>query len=54
MTTGSPIQVPSLRLTRILDEAGVTQVDSLKIDVEGFEDRVLIGFFRDAKANVIP
>src|SRR5699024_7634184 len=42
------IKVPSLRLTRILDEAGVTQIDSLKIDVEGFEDRVLIGFFRDA------
>ena len=40
------IKVPSLRLPRILDEAGVTKVDALKIDVEGFEDRVLIGFFR--------
>jgi FkbM family methyltransferase len=48
------IKVPSLRLTRILDEAGVTQVDSLKIDVEGFEDRVLIGFFRDAPQTLWP
>ena len=36
------IKVPSLRLQRILDEAGVGQVDALKIDIEGFEDRVLI------------
>jgi FkbM family methyltransferase len=48
------IKVPSLRLTRILEEAGVTQVDSLKIDVEGFEDRVLIGFFRDAQQALWP
>lgn len=48
------IKVPSLRLTRILEEAGVRQVDSLKIDVEGFEDRVLIGFFRDAPQLLWP
>lgn len=48
------IRVPSLRLTRILDEAGVTQVDSLKIDVEGFEDRVLVGFFREAPQSTWP
>jgi len=48
------IRVPALRLTRILDEAGVNQVDSLKIDIEGFEDRVLIGFFRDAPPLLWP
>jgi len=42
------IKVPSLRLQRILEEAGVSRVDALKIDVEGFEDRVLTGFFADA------
>lgn len=47
-SAGNAIRVPSLRLLRILTEAGVSQVDSLKIDVEGYEDRVLIGFFRDA------
>lgn len=48
------IKVPSLRLTRILDEAGVTRLDSLKIDVEGFEDRVLIDFFRHAPQSLWP
>lgn len=48
------IRVPSLRLTRILDEAHVTKVDALKIDVEGFEDRVLIPFFRDAPPSLWP
>jgi FkbM family methyltransferase len=48
------IKVPSLRLIRILDEAGVTKIDALKIDVEGFEDRVLIGFFKDAPPSLWP
>ncbi len=48
------IKVPSLRLQRILDEAGVTHVDALKIDVEGFEDRVLTGFFKDAPQSLWP
>ena len=51
---GSAIRVPSLRLQRILAEAGVDHVDSLKIDVEGFEDRVLTGFFREAPRNLWP
>jgi FkbM family methyltransferase len=53
-SSGKAIKVPSLRLQRILDEAGVIHVDALKIDVEGFEDRVLTGFFRDAPASLWP
>jgi FkbM family methyltransferase len=52
--TGETIKVPSLRLQRILDEAGVAKVDALKIDIEGFEDRVLIGFFKDAPQTLWP
>jgi FkbM family methyltransferase len=48
------INVPSLRLQRILDEAGVLHVDALKIDVEGFEDRVLTGFFAHAPQSLWP
>lgn len=48
------IKVPSLRLQRILDEAGVSRVDTLKIDVEGFEDRVLTGFFTEAPQALWP
>jgi FkbM family methyltransferase len=48
------IKVPAMRLLRILRDADVDKVDSLKIDVEGYEDRVLIGFFRDAPAALWP
>jgi len=48
------IKVPSLRLRRILDEAGVSQLDTMKIDVEGFEDRVLTGFFAEAPPALWP
>ena len=48
------IAVPSLRLERILADAGTTHVDALKIDVEGYEDRVLMGFFREAPQTLWP
>ena len=51
---GNAIKVPSLRLQRILGDAGVDHVDALKIDVEGFEDRVLTGFFREAPQSLWP
>jgi FkbM family methyltransferase len=52
--TDNAIRVPSLRLERILGEAGVGHVDALKIDVEGYEDRVLTGFFRQAPQRLWP
>jgi FkbM family methyltransferase len=52
--SSSAIKVPSLRLERILAEAGISKVDALKVDVEGFEDRVLTGFFRDAPQALWP
>jgi FkbM family methyltransferase len=52
--SAAAIKVPSLRLTRILDEASLTGIDALKIDVEGFEDRVLVPFFRDAPPALWP
>jgi FkbM family methyltransferase len=48
------IRVASLRLSRILGDAGVSRVDSLKIDIEGYEDRVLIGFFAGAQPALWP
>jgi FkbM family methyltransferase len=51
---GNAIRVPSLRLQRILADAGIDRVDALKIDVEGFEDRVLTGFFREAPQSLWP
>jgi FkbM family methyltransferase len=52
--SGNAIKVPSLRLRRILDDAGVSHIDALKIDVEGYEDRVLTGFFKEAPPSLWP
>jgi FkbM family methyltransferase len=52
--SGNAIKVPSLRLQRILGDAGATHVDALKIDVEGYEDRVLTGFFQQAPSSLWP
>jgi FkbM family methyltransferase len=51
---GNAIKVPSLRLQRVLGDAGVSHVDALKIDVEGYEDRVLTGFFKEAPQALWP
>jgi FkbM family methyltransferase len=48
------IRVPAKRLLSILRDQNVEKIDSLKIDVEGYEDRVLIGFFRDATPTLWP
>ena len=48
------IKVPSLRLMRILVDAGATSVDALKIDIEGFEDRALIPFFKEVPPSLWP
>jgi hypothetical protein len=52
--SGNAIKVPSLRLQRILDDAGISHVDAVKIDVEGYEDRVLTSFFRQAPRPLWP
>ncbi|THD65143.1 MAG: FkbM family methyltransferase [Bradyrhizobium sp.] len=51
---GNAIKVRALRLQRILGEAGVSRVDALKIDVEGYEDRVMTCFFREAPPSLWP
>ena len=48
------MRVPAHRLLTILHDAGVTHVDALKIDVEGYEDRVLTPFFREAPESLWP
>ena len=35
-------------------QAGAANIDALKIDVEGFEDRVLTGFFKEAPQALWP
>jgi FkbM family methyltransferase len=52
--SASAFKVPSLTLQHILSDAGAAKVDALKIDVEGFEDRVLTGFFAQAPQALWP
>jgi FkbM family methyltransferase len=47
-------RVPAWTLLSILARAGIDRVDSLKIDIEGYEDRALSGFFRDAPQTLWP
>jgi len=47
-------KVPSFTLLHILADAGVFKVDALKIDVEGYEDRVLTGFLAQASQRLWP
>jgi FkbM family methyltransferase len=46
--------IPIRRLDSILADLGITRVDVLKIDVEGFEDVVLAPFLMAAKGDMIP
>lgn len=42
------------RLDSILADLGVTRVDSLKIDIEGFEDKALGPYLENASDDMIP
>ena len=41
-------------LLAILQEAGITRIDALKIDIEGFEDKALPPFLDAAPDNLLP
>jgi FkbM family methyltransferase len=47
-------KIAAHRLLTVLRDADVARIDALKIDVEGYEDRVLTGFFRDAPQSLWP
>ena len=51
---GSIVSVPCKTLAAALGEAGMTEIDALKIDVEGAEDLVLAPFLRDAPQHLLP
>jgi hypothetical protein len=41
-------------LADILRDQGLTRVDAIKIDVEGFEDKALAGYLRDVADADLP
>lgn len=50
----APVKVASRRLDGLLAEQGITQVDVLKMDVEGFESAVVRGAGRLLEGEVAP
>ena len=48
------IRVRTRPLLAILDELQVTRIGALKIDVEGYEDRVLVPFLQEAPRGLLP
>jgi FkbM family methyltransferase len=53
-TDGRVVTVPSKTLMASLADAGIADIDALKIDVEGAEDLVLAPFLRDAPQHLLP
>lgn len=48
------VMVPVKPLATILADAGLTSIDVMKIDIEGFEERVLTSFFSEAPRSLWP
>jgi FkbM family methyltransferase len=51
---GGTMRITSRPLLPVLADCGVTQIDILKIDVEGAEDLVLLPFLQAADAELLP
>jgi FkbM family methyltransferase len=51
---GERVEVAVRPLLDMVKEAGLTRIDALKIDIEGFEDQALIPFFRAADQSLWP
>ena len=51
---GEIIEVPVNTLLGFLKAQNVKRVDGMKIDIEGFEEAVLIPFFEKASENLLP
>jgi len=49
-----PIKVPARPLLEVLREAKVDRLDVMKVDVEGFEDEVIMPFFEAAPETLWP
>lgn len=53
-TSGSGVKVAGLPLLQLLEQAGVSKLDALKIDIEGLEVPVLESFFANAPQALWP
>lgn len=52
--SGETIKVPVKTLLNLLAEQNVNRLDGMKIDIEGYEEAVLIPFFEQAPEHLLP
>jgi FkbM family methyltransferase len=50
----NPIWVDSIPLIDLLNSLGVSHINSMKIDIEGYEDKALFPFFKNAPKSLWP
>lgn len=50
----SGVSVPAKTLLGVVTDCGADRIDALKVDVEGYEDKVLMPFFRQAPRSLWP
>jgi FkbM family methyltransferase len=50
----SLIKVPARTLLGFIESEGLARIDAIKLDVEGYEDRILIPFFASAPERLYP
>jgi FkbM family methyltransferase len=53
-SSGRGIEVAVRTLKEVVDELGIERIDAAKVDVEGFEDRVIMPFIRTAAKSIWP
>jgi FkbM family methyltransferase len=51
---GEKLRVPCRPLLAIVEDAGISVIDALKLDIEGAEDLALAPFLRDAPPSLLP
>jgi FkbM family methyltransferase len=51
---GDKVRVPCRRLLGVIEEAAISSIDALKIDIEGAEDLALAPFLREAPQALLP
>ena len=52
--SGQAVDVPCMPLLDILEQQGIERIKGIKLDIEGFEARVLRAFFRNADSVLHP
>lgn len=48
------VDVEMRTLASVIDDAGFTHIDAMKIDIEGLEDRALVPFLRTSPRHLLP